>query len=95
MRAQTGLAFGRSAVRVLALAVLAATALVACRAERDAPAPAGEAPIPCKTDADCRSPACGPCKSGEVLKRGGPSCTVNPCPGVPVVCSPQKVCVVR
>jgi hypothetical protein len=52
-------------------------------------------PIRCKKDSDCRSPACGPCKPGERLEQGGPSCMVNPCPGVPVVCSPDGYCVVR
>jgi hypothetical protein len=57
----------------------------------------GEAlpPFHCNADADCHSPACGPCTSGEVLRQQNLTCAVNPCPNVAVVCSPQHMCVVK
>jgi hypothetical protein len=61
----------------------------------DAPGGDAERTIRCQRDSDCSSPACGPCTSGAPLLQGGPSCAVNPCPDVPVVCSPQKICVVK
>jgi len=55
----------------------------------------GETSVACARDADCPSPACGPCTSGARLVRNGPTCAVNPCPGVQVACSPEKVCVAK
>jgi hypothetical protein len=72
--------------------------LVACARAPDAQTPDsnGEAipPFPCKTDAECSPPACGPCESGAPLLQQSPSCAVNPCPNVAVVCS-RNICVVK
>jgi hypothetical protein len=52
-------------------------------------------PYPCAKDDDCISPSCGPCSSGSVLYQESRACAVNPCPGVAMVCSPRRVCVVK
>ena len=52
-------------------------------------------PFPCHTDAECIAPSCGPCTSGTVLLQQSRACAVNPCPGIAVACSAQKVCVVK
>lgn len=75
----------------LALPLLALL-LAACPAP---PLPSSDAPIRCERDADCHAPACGPCNSGAPLRQNSPDCAINPCPNVVVVCSPQKICVVK
>jgi hypothetical protein len=75
-------------------AVLLVFLVVAGCPDKRPPSPSGGT-IACVSDADCHSPACGPCTSGEPLVQLGPSCAVNPCPNKPVMCSPQKICVVR
>ena len=57
-------------------------------------ASASPAPQSCQKDEDCMAPSCGPCSPGSVLLQNSRACAVNPCPGVTVGCSAQKVCVV-
>jgi hypothetical protein len=64
-------------------------------ATKAGPLPERYRPIPCDKDADCHSPACGPCKTGERLEADGPSCFVNPCPEVPVIRARERICVVK
>ena len=54
-------------------------------------------PLACRTDADCPTPACGPCTPGAALTRErvfGMACAVNPCLNPRSVCGPQGRCMV-
>lgn len=84
-------------MRLLALAAsLFWLALAGCP-EAQSPDSQGQVQptYPCQKDDDCMSPSCGPCSSGAKLLQSSPACAVNPCPNVAVVCSSQKVCVVK
>jgi hypothetical protein len=74
-------------MRCMTLALL----LVGCADRADAPPVKRdlEAPITCDRDRDCPQLACGPCKSGEVIREKvrHTNCGSNPCPGVATVCT--------
>jgi hypothetical protein len=57
---------------------------------------APDGPIPCNSDEDCPTLACGPCGPGEVVMRHDVEidCFQNPCDGDRSVCGPDHVCVV-
>lgn len=67
----------------------------AATAKPSQPAPA-DSSYACTRDSDCPSLACGPCKSGDVVKRSDVmvNCYRNPCPGTLAVCR-AGACVVR
>lgn len=84
-------------VAVLALASISAQAVGVEFAATDAKTSAGsgDAPVACKSDADCPHLACGPCTAGAPITQsmlGGPECAVNPCLDAGAVCNERQTC---
>jgi hypothetical protein len=89
------------AYRALVFAIVVMLASVPAHAAADASSAAApgeaanEAPIACKTDAECPHLACGPCTAGMPITQSminGPECAVNPCLDASAVCNAQHVC---
>jgi hypothetical protein len=89
------------ASRAVVFALVAMLACVAAHAVGDADAAAApgeaanDAPVACKTNAECPHLACGPCTAGTPITSSmvdGPECAVNPCLDASAVCNAQHVC---
>jgi hypothetical protein len=58
-------------------------------------AKSSDAPVACRTDAECPHLACGPCTAGAPITQsmlGGPECAVNPCLDASAICNEQHTC---
>ena len=87
--------------RAFVFAIVAMLAFDSAHAAGDASAAAApgdavyDAPVACRTDAECPHLACGPCTAGTPITQSminGPECTVNPCLDASAVCNAQHVC---